>query len=226
MISYSLRLIYNIGTIISFVECVGGACINSQFFVNRGIVAVQVGTGPGTLEIIPVTTAPTPVTLMPTNNPTFFGQQPETTMDDNPPDECLPPGPPFLIAERSIVCSENFDCVPCEFLQCNNCAEIVCNGDSSCRGIPMINIDGIIDIGALVLCNGDISCEETSMVGTEVASVTCDGDLSCKMSNFTFTGVSSGLGILCGGDFSCPNNFIDATNVVSYVCNGDGMLMH
>eukprot|EP00484_Ammonia_sp_Unknown_P002306 CAMPEP_0197073192 /NCGR_PEP_ID=MMETSP1384-20130603/210483_1 /TAXON_ID=29189 /ORGANISM="Ammonia sp." /LENGTH=427 /DNA_ID=CAMNT_0042512025 /DNA_START=471 /DNA_END=1754 /DNA_ORIENTATION=+ len=106
-----------------------------------------------------------------------------------------------------------------------DCVHIVCNGDSGCRGVKGIEVNGSEPDGAAIDCNGDHSCISTTMTGTGVGSIGCTGDASCAYSTMDLDCVADGCLFRCVGDNSCQGHLTDPAYAASYtVRNTNGIL--
>eukprot|EP01083_Nonionella_stella_P242267 845215_1 len=171
---------------------------------------------------------PTPFPII---GPSGLSCTPQT--DDNPPDNCVPPGGQTFIGSPKIECKENFDCCLCKSMICGSnqisCKSLNCNGDSSCLGVQDIILIGTGD--AEINCNGDFSCNTVSITGTGIKQVVCNGDYSCAKSRFDLVcNPNAPCAIQCSGDNSCQGtpkpscqNNIPQTCTVFTISNSAGL---
>eukprot|EP01084_Bolivina_argentea_P111771 199366_1 len=163
------------------------------------IISYPINTRPATISY-PIQYPIKPINII---GPSGLDCTPGT--DDNPPDNCIPPGGQ-IFTDFQIECKENFDCCLCKSMICGSmkvpCKILNCNGDSSCLGVQDINVVGNGD--AEINCNGDFSCNTVWIKGKGIKQVICNGDHSCANSRFDLVcNPHAPCAIQCSGDNSC-----------------------
>ena len=87
------------------------------------------------------------------------------------------------------------NCQTCEFIECIDCKDFICQGNSTDISPGCANLDIMLDgiasndtsidnwSGVDIMCNNTRSCINTVYSGTNVSALTCNGIDSCKYSN-------------------------------------------